>query len=144
MPLVHLVDLKLNVFGPIEDEVYSTIPILVKNIRRGNTILRIDGPTGTKFSLGRKGLEKFFDMRYEFISEEGRFDDGILNSCNASGEMMHMEKNFILGGPLKSILGGKTVEVMKTLKANGENMQVSWNHDSQAWVICSKNVGLVA
>jgi hypothetical protein len=41
---ITMIDLKLNVFGPIEDEVYATHPMLVKNIRRGNTILRIDTP----------------------------------------------------------------------------------------------------
>ena len=55
-----------------------------------------------------------------------------------------MEKNFILAGPLKSMLAGNKVEVLKTLKANGENVQVSWNDDAEAWVICSKNVALIA
>ena len=39
---------------------------------------------------------------------------------------------------------GHKVEVLKTLKANGENVQVSYNKRVQAWVICSKNVGLLA
>jgi len=34
--------------------------------------------------------------------------------------------------------------VLKTLKANGENVQVSWNEDTKTWVVCSKNVGLIA
>jgi hypothetical protein len=36
------------------------------------------------------------------------------------------------------------VEIIKTLKANGENAQVSWNPDVKAWVICSKNVAILA
>jgi hypothetical protein len=36
------------------------------------------------------------------------------------------------------------VEVIKTLKANGENAQISYNPDVKAWVISSKNIGLVA
>ena len=55
-----------------------------------------------------------------------------------------MGKNFILAAPLKALLAGNKVEVLKTLKANGENVQVSWNDDAQAWVICSKNVALIA
>lgn len=39
---VNLVDLKLNVQGPLEDDVYALFPILIKNIRRGNTVLRIE------------------------------------------------------------------------------------------------------
>ena len=55
-----------------------------------------------------------------------------------------MQKNYILDGPLKAILEGHSVEVLKTLKANGENVQVSWNQEVKAWVICSKNVALIA
>ena len=55
-----------------------------------------------------------------------------------------MQKNYILAGPLKAILEGHSVEVLKTLKANGENVQVSWNQEVKAWVICSKNVALIA
>ena len=81
MPNIHLIDLKLNVVGPIEDEVYAMYPLLIKNIRRGNTILRIDSNEAeeqSEFVLGRKGLEKFFDLRYEFISPEQRFQDSTL------------------------------------------------------------------
>ena len=34
--------------------------------------------------------------------------------------------------------------MLKTLKANGKNFQVSWNALAEVWVICSKNVALVA
>lgn len=34
-----MIDLKLDVFGPNEDFYYSTLPFLVKNIRRGMTII---------------------------------------------------------------------------------------------------------
>lgn len=33
---------------------------------------------------------------------------------------------------------------MKSLKANGENCQISWSADLEAFVISSKNVALVA
>lgn len=36
------------------------------------------------------------------------------------------------------------MEVIKTLKANGENAQISWSEDAEAWVIASKNVSLMA
>ena len=135
---IHLVDLKLAVVGPVEDEVYAMFPILIKNIRRGNTILRLDSAEETEFVLGRKGLEKFFDLRYEFISPEQRFMDSTMPVDH------HMQKNYILAAPLKAIMEGHKVEVLKTLKANGENVQVSYNKRVQAWVICSKNVGLLA
>lgn len=112
--------------------------MLIKNIRRGNTVLSYADQQTTKLTMGRKGLEKFFDLRYEHISPEQRYDDSCLD------DETHMHKNYILAGPLKAMLQGHSVEVVKTLKANGENVQVSWNPDVQAWIVCSKNVGLVA
>jgi hypothetical protein len=91
--------------------------MLVKNIRRGNTIIKYQEKNGNvNFTFGRKGLEKFFDMRYEYISKEQRYDDGCLDDEH------HMHKNNILAGPLKAMLGGSKVEIVKTLKANGENV----------------------
>ena len=76
--------------------------MVVKNIRRGNTVLKIDGgEKGVKYSFGRKGLEKFFDVRYEMISPEHRYDDRALEN-----EILHMEKNYILAAPFQACLGG--------------------------------------
>ena len=116
MKHIELIDLKLNVYGPIEDQVYAAFPVLIKNIRRGNTVLRYGDKGQTKYTFGRKGLEKFFDMRFEHISQNERYIDKILT------DETHMHKNYILGGPLKAILEGHEVEVIKTLKANGENV----------------------
>ena len=136
---VELIDLKLDIYGPAEDQLYAAFPALIKNIRRGNTVIKYrDAKNNLKWTLGRKGLEKFFDLRYEHISPEQRFDDTCLD------DETHMHKNYILAGPLKAILDGHRVEVIKTLKANGENVQVSWNPEINSWIICSKNVGLAA
>jgi hypothetical protein len=40
MPYCTLIDLKVNGSGPFEDQLYSAFPTLIKNIRRGNTIIR--------------------------------------------------------------------------------------------------------
>ena len=45
---------------------------------------------------------------------------------------------------MKAILAGRKIEVLKTLKANGENAQISWNPESNMWLIASKNVALAA
>ena len=92
----------------------------------------------SNYVLARKGLEKFFDLRYEFISPEERFKDDKMPVDH------HMQKNYILAGPLRALMEGHRIEVLKTLKANGENVQVSWNSQVQAWVVCSKNVALIA
>lgn len=67
---VSIIDLKINVFGPFEDSVYAAFPVLIKNIRRGNTVLKYKENGKVNYSFGRKGLEKFFDVRYEHISHE--------------------------------------------------------------------------
>lgn len=38
---------------------------------------------------------------------------------------------------------GHSIEVVKTLKANGENAQISWNPDIEAWLVASKNAGVI-
>ena len=45
---------------------------------------------------------------------------------------------------MKAIAEGNKVEVLKTLKANGENVQVAYSAETQAWVVTSKNVALLA
>jgi len=57
---------------------------------------------------------------------------------------MHQEKNYILAPCLKSIAEGNDVLVYKTLKANGENVQIAYNRRIEHWVISSKNVALIA
>lgn len=64
-----IIDIRLNCYGTFEDEIYASFPFIIKNVRRGNTVLKIEKEDGAaEYSLGRKGLEKFFDMRYEYIS----------------------------------------------------------------------------
>lgn len=71
---VEIIDLKLEVSGPKEDQYYSTFPSLVKNIRRGNTFLKVYDfkADRTDYFVGRKGLMKFFDLRLGFVSNQER------------------------------------------------------------------------
>jgi len=73
-------DLKLNVRGYAEDQTYSIEPFLVKNIRRGNTLIEIsEGGMIKKEVIGRKGLIKFFDLKYEFVDPRTRYNDATLD-----------------------------------------------------------------
>jgi hypothetical protein len=120
---IELIDVKLDVYGPNEDMFYSTFPNLVKNIRRGNTIIKRYNEDKThKFVMGRRGLMKFFDLRLPFVSKEERNELSVKNYK----EDLHQEKNYILAPILKAIAEGSEVQVFKTLKANGENVQVSY------------------
>mmetsp|Transcript_25955 Transcript_25955/g.39768 ORF Transcript_25955/g.39768 Transcript_25955/m.39768 type:complete len:133 (+) Transcript_25955:249-647(+) len=113
-PDIQVADLKLDVYGPKEDLYYSTFPSLIKNVRRGNTVLRKGGKT----VVGRKGLMKFFDLRLAYVSKEER--DYL--DMRKHKEALHIEKNYIIGPALKAMADGYQVEVFKTLKANGENV----------------------
>lgn len=44
----------------------------------------------------------------------------------------------------KSIENGLNVEIIKTVKANGENAQISWSEEAESWIIASKNVSIMA
>ena len=107
-------------FGPKEDEFYCYYPLLIKNVRRGNTLLRKDGKT----IMARKGLMKYFDLRLPYIQNETR--DELEN--RKYKEQWYQEKNYIMAPLLKAIADGYQVEVFKTLKANGENLQISYSH----------------
>ncbi len=74
--MVKTFDLTLSVHGHLEDDAYSLSPFLVKNIRRGNTIIEVTDEAGkpSNYYMGRKGLPKFFDMRDEYIDPVTRTD----------------------------------------------------------------------
>lgn len=86
--------------------------------------------------IARKGLNKFFDIIPEFILAKTRYNESDLEPMKAN------IKNYMLAPVKKAILEGNKIEVLKTLKANGENCQISWNKELETWIIASKNVGL--
>ena len=139
---VLIKDLSLVVKGPQEDEVFARDPYLWTNFRRGNTLVELYDPADfkklQKIAVGRKGLTKFFDIKLDFISKERRYMEESLSAFESDA------KNITFATAKRTMLEGSKVEVLKTLKANGENCQVSYSADLQAFVICSKNVSLVA
>jgi len=116
---IEIIDVKLDCgFGPREDVWYSTLPLLIKNVRRGNTIIKKTENGGFSYSLGRKGLMKFFDMRLSYINKQERN----MLDVTKNGTAITLEKNYILAPVLNSLKNGNQVQVLKTLKANGENV----------------------
>ena len=89
-----------------------------------------------KIYWGRKGTPKILDIRLEHLhyfmkgthlnKEDGKVADIIFNGVN-----MALKNN-------------KRIELVKTEKINGENSQVSYFRPLDSWVICSKNVSVVA
>ncbi len=113
-------DLSLLVKAGDEDEAFARNPDLWVNFRRGNTLLELytDSQDPDKLSqivVGRKGLNKFFDLKYDFISREGRYREDYLNKYE------QQVKNLTLGPVKRALIEGHKVEAIKTLKANGEN-----------------------
>lgn len=140
-------DISLKAKGPDEDAAFALNPKLWLNIRRGNTILDFyDAKDKYEFStIGRKGLNKFFDLQLQYVVEETRHDFRPESRGRFDAHNSYSLKNQILAGAKMAMeKEGCKVEVIKTLKANGENAQISWSEDADCWVIASKNVSLLA
>jgi hypothetical protein len=151
-------DLKLDVRGYEEDELYLKNLILRTNIKRGNSLMLVGRFSDFKnySSLGnvnvgniqeifwvRRGLTKFFDVSFEALSQLTGFHS---QNKKKSGKMMrgkndHHQVTFECIE--NQILQGFLIDVYVTEKANGENVQVSYLELLQKWMISSKNCSLV-
>ena len=100
------------------DDIYKEDLGVLHNIRRGMTILDSD----EKVWFGRRGLPKFFDLNLE--------------------DEKSIEYTETLERAFKWVDSG--IEIVRMVKANGENVQVSYVEEAKAWLICSKNVSLMA
>lgn len=93
----------------------------------------------------RKGLTKFYDIKVDFINDQ-RYNEQLFqkNGGVFTTNELNM-RNYTLG-PLYDILSNNqgSVTILKTLKANGENAQISFVPEIQSWSISSKNVCLLA
>lgn len=98
--------------------------------------------------MGRKGLNKFFDLQLSYLKEENRYNfeqkEVEKKNENFDSHNSSILKSQILMSAYKAIQNGYEVEIIKTLKANGENAQISWSEDANSWVIASKNVSILA
>jgi len=143
---ISLFDFSLILKGDQEDRLYIKDSFLRNNVRRGNTIIQIvDNETDelkTTF-LARKGLKKFFDIREEYLERDFSEDKIEKSSFFSPSEHFKLNK-LIFQGVRESLQEGQEIEVFKLLKANGENCQISWIDATQAWLIASKNVSLLA
>jgi hypothetical protein len=138
----------LKASGPSEDKVYALHPELEKNIRRGNTYLEVyDANDYSLFKhtiVARKGLQKFYDMRPEYLVSDEDFKNGYTNLKSGKAVSDSNLRNYIFSGAVNGLNNGACIEVIKTLKMNGENAQISWVKEESMWCIASKNVGILA
>jgi hypothetical protein len=89
----------------------------------------------------RKGLSKFYDVKIEFINDQ-RYNNKL------GGQFTEAERNMrdYTLGPLNQFMAGGlgSITILKTVKANGENVQISYVKDLECWSVSSKNVCLIA
>lgn len=123
-PSVIVRDLSLKVKARDEDEAFARNPELWLNFRRGNTLFELYDPIDynklTDIVVGRKGLNKFFDIKHDFISREARYREDYLSQYDS------LVKNITMAPVKRAMLEGHKVEAIKMLKANGENCQVTY------------------
>ncbi|CAI2365322.1 unnamed protein product [Moneuplotes crassus] len=148
---ISCVDVSINASGPEEDRIYALHPEFEKNIRRGNTYLetydRYDPNLFKETICARKGLMKFYDLKVEYCLDDTRFLNISTKKNIKSKEAMTIEsnlRNYIFAKAIDELNKDAYIEVIKSLKINGENAQISWVQQESAWCIASKNVGILA
>ena len=110
------------------------------NIREGNTILESYDPEDFEKLLSakvcRQGLPKFFSLSHEFVNDKR-------HELSSDNQRIVYQFN-TLAQVRKALLEGNLVEVLRSVKTNGDNAQISYSADAKAWVIASKYVALLS
>ncbi len=93
----------------------------------------------------RKGLTKFYDIKVDFINDQ-RYNEQLFQKNGGTFTPNELNMRNYTMGPIYDILSNNqgSVTILKTLKANGENAQISYVPEIQSWSISSKNVCLLA
>lgn len=113
-----------------EDKVYKTNNEIRDKIRRGNTILYVkkwDGEDRDMCIIARKGLNKFFDYSPAFQIKPSSMSSVVI------GKVLDYLKED----------NKYSISIFETYKANGENVQISYNETISAWFVCSKNLAML-
>ena len=132
---LSLVDISLRGRGRKEDHLFANSEFYRKIVRRGLSFLEEDNKGIT---ILRKGLEKFFDLRSAYIKMIG--GESVEEKLSGDDEKLF---HVIFDGVFETLDIGGTVTIYKTEKANGENAQIGYNEDYDAWVVASKNVSML-
>ncbi|CAE7883709.1 unnamed protein product, partial [Symbiodinium necroappetens] len=118
--------------GRSEDLLFAEDPMLLRRLRRGLSFVESVG-TGGDATLVRRGLPKFFDFHAQAMSDNLDGDSFSQKVCRS-----------LVGSVKEAISSGSIIELSRLDKANGENAQVSYFTGTGQWVLCSKNVSLLA
>ena len=85
----------------------------------------------------RQGLPKFFNLSADAVSEDKR----AILPRDAESAYYHYDT---LAQVRKALMEGAKVEVLRSLKTNGDGAHVTWSTILNAWVVTSQNVSIVA
>ena len=133
---IEVIDVALKARGPVEDREYARDPELLEKVRRGTSLLKVYESQRSRepktVTIARRGLRKFFDLKPEYLEDEESAQQ--LRSEEAS------IRGYVLFEAKRHLHRGGRVEVVQTVKANGENAQISWHPSLALWAIASKNV----
>lgn len=155
-------DVKLNGRGFQEDKIFTHNPELLYNIRRGLSLIvsnhkveQYDSSTNSisliesrQIDWARKGMFKFFDMYISFVQHDSNISIDRTGTFTQKFEACRgkEKQRMLMFGELENTIlhKGGSVLVYQTIKANGENAQVSFYAPLNSWIIASKNVSLAA
>lgn len=138
--------------GRSEELVFLEDATLAQRLRRGLSFVELAGAAGP--ALVRRGLPKFFDLDVDALPatlcssppSPSAPATGLDHRVSAVGSS-RTQAAFAaqLSSSMQSACrDGKAVTILKLNKANGENAQVSYFAPTHQWVVCSKNVSLLA
>ena len=169
-----LYDISIAIKGPEEELAYLKHPNYISIIRRGNTLMEVYNYYKNKYEykyslLIRKGMKKFIDLPYNFYrektekelkeeeeeikkdkkEEEGQEEEEEkkINKYTLNFDLDEEKKStlkYIFYPVLQELDNDFYIEIIKLMKANGENAQISYIKKFDYWVIASKNVCLLA
>ena len=90
---------------------------------------------------------KFYDIFREMLENGAELKElktKNKSKVNENQRQAFTTMNITMAGVYKSLKDGYKVEAVKTLKANGENAQISYSTEIGMWIFSSKNVALLA
>ncbi len=129
---ITIIDLSLSGKGMDEDKMYALNSEYRNKIRRGNTLIEIWQGEGKdpKVIWGRKGFRKFFDIHTEYL-RHNMGDKHALKKIKFRTQAEHVNLSAIIfEQPDKLIHQGESIQIIKTVKANGECCQFSWSSET--------------
>ena len=92
----------------------------------------------------RRGLPKFFDIDAACLAKVSSTLAGQSSQPSQLSQSQEAASKIFADSIQQAISANAAISVTKLQKANGENVQVSYHAATGQWVLCSKNVSILA